>query len=91
MKIDTFFIFNQFVNYKLATNQSPTSLVLYALDPFGARSSVTIPSSNDLLTTLLIASASAFKPKASSNIIAADKIVANGLAIFNPVACGYDP
>lgn len=91
MKIDTFFIFNQFVNYKFATNQSPTSLVLYAFDPFGAKSSVTTPCSNDLLTTALMASASAFNPKASSNIIAADNIVANGLAIFNPVACGYDP
>ena len=65
MKIDTFFIFNQFVNYKLATNQSPTSLVLQAFDPFGAKSSVTIPCSNDLLTTFLMASASDFNNKVS--------------------------
>lgn len=33
MKIDTFFILDRVVYYKLATNQSPTSLVLEAFDP----------------------------------------------------------
>jgi hypothetical protein len=51
-----------------------------------AKSSVTIPCSNDLLTAVLIAGFLFYK--ASSNIIAADNTVANGFAIFNPVACG---
>jgi hypothetical protein len=38
-----------------------------------------------------MAFASSFNPKASSNIIAADNTVANGFAIFKPVACGYEP
>ena len=71
-------------------NQSPISLVLNALLP-SAKSSVTIDFSRDESTTLLIKSASSFRLNVSSNIIAADKIVANGFAMFFPVAWGYDP
>src|SRR5690606_14316925 len=38
-----------------------------------------------------ITAASAFKPNASSNSIAAESTVANGLAMSLPAACGYEP
>ena len=73
-----------FIFYKLPTNQSPTSLVEYFLAPFTAKSSVTIPCSNDWFTTALIASVgehtSLYEP------IHGSYPQATGLNIANPLA-----
>lgn len=67
--------------------KSPTSVVEAALPAALTRSSVTTPASIALLTASRIALPSFSSPTCSS-IIAADKIVAIGLAMFLPAACG---
>ena len=70
--------------------QSPTSLVLNDFPTIDI-SSLTIPSVIDFSTAFLIKEDSSSSLKAYSNIIPADSIVAKGLAMFFPVAFGYDP
>ena len=59
--------------------------------PAGAMSSVTTFCSIDRFTALRIAAPASISANAYSNIIAAERIVAIGLAMFLPAACGYEP
>ena len=71
--------------------KSPTSDVELGLTPAGAISSVTMFFSIDKFTARRIAAPASASAKAYSNIIAADRMVAIGLAIFLPAAWGYEP
>ena len=74
-----------------AAIKSPTSLVDDGFTPSGAISSVTTFSLIESATASRMAAPASISAKAYSNIIAADRIVAIGFAMFLPAACGYEP
>jgi len=79
-----------FYNYLLRYSiiQSPTAEVLIAFDLSSHKSSVTAPATIEASTAFLINAPSSISEKAYSNIMAAYRMVAHGLAIFNPAAWG---